>query len=176
METNNTNINNDLSKIANGKRICLLDLNYTLVSNQAQTRMLRPFSRRMEGEEYRMDLIDAIKDDYVIIVTARPDYQMKETMENVKKKTGWEPQEIYFNDINAEPPVYKESALRRFIFPKHGMNPEQFYAVESNPRTRTMYGKYQIQVAPYEKFIKGALRNDVPENREPEPQQMSLFD
>ena len=148
METNNTNINNDLSKIANGKRICLLDLNYTLVSNQAQTRMLRPFSRRMEGEEYRMDLIDAIKDDYVIIVTARPDYQMKETMENVKKKTGWEPQEIYFNDINAEPPVYKESALRRFIFPKHGMNPEQFYAVESNPRTRTMYGKYQIQAAP----------------------------
>lgn len=60
METNNTNINNDLSKIANG-RICLLDLNYTLVSNQAQTRMLRPFSE-MEGEEYRMDLIDAIKD------------------------------------------------------------------------------------------------------------------
>lgn len=176
METNNTNINNDLSKIANGKRICLLDLNYTLVSNQAQTRMLRPFSRRMEGEEYRMDLIDAIKDDYVIIVTARPDYQMKETMENVKKKTGWEPQEIYFNDINAEPPVYKESALRRFIFPKHGMNHEQFYAVESNPRTRTMYSKYQIQAAPYEKFIKGALRNDVPENREPEPQQMSLFD
>ena len=37
METNNTNINYDLSKIANGKRICLLDLNYTLVSNQAQT-------------------------------------------------------------------------------------------------------------------------------------------
>ena len=50
--------------------------------------MLRPFSRRMEGEEYRMDLIDAIKDDYVIIVTARPDYQMKETMENVKGATG----------------------------------------------------------------------------------------
>lgn len=49
METNNTNVNYDLSKIANGKRICLLDLNYTLVSNQAQTRMLKTFSRRMEG-------------------------------------------------------------------------------------------------------------------------------
>lgn len=86
------------------KRICLLDLNYTLVGNQATTRMLRPFSRRMEAEEYRADLIEAIKDDYVIIVTARPDYQMKQTMENIKRKTGWQPQEWYFNDINGEPP------------------------------------------------------------------------
>lgn len=156
-ETSISTRNNDVSKLTNGKKICLLDLNYTLVSNQAQTRMLRPFSRRMESEEYRMDLIEAIKDDYVIIVTARPDYQMKETMENVKKKTGWEPQEMYFNDINAAPPVYKESALKRFIFPKHGMNPEQFYAVESNPRTRTMYAKYQIQAEPYDKFIKGSI-------------------
>lgn len=152
-------VNNGTSKFANGKRICLLDLNYTLVSNQAQTRMLRPFSRRMESEEYRMDLIEAIKDDYVIIVTARPDYQMKATMENVKRKTGWEPQEIYFNDINAEPPVYKESALRRFIFPKHGMDPEQFYAVESNPKTRAMYERYSIQADPYDKFIKGTDQN-----------------
>ena len=67
------------------KNICLLDLNYTLVGNQADTRMLRPFSRRMEAEEYRADLIEAIRDDYVIIVTARPDYQMKQTMENIKR-------------------------------------------------------------------------------------------
>ena len=103
------------------KNICLLDLNYTLVGNQADTRMLRPFSRRMEAEEYRADLIEAIRDDYVIIVTARPDYQMKQTMANIKRKTGWQPQEWYFNDINAEPPVFKESALRRFILPRHGM-------------------------------------------------------
>ncbi|MFR3484663.1 MAG: hypothetical protein ACLTXL_14910 [Clostridia bacterium] len=44
------------------KNICLLDLNYTLVGNQADTRMLRPFSRRMEAEEYRADLIGAIRD------------------------------------------------------------------------------------------------------------------
>lgn len=68
------------------KKICLLDLNYTLVGNQAETRMLRPFSRRMEAEEYRRDLIDAIKDDYVIIITARPDYQMRQTMENIRRE------------------------------------------------------------------------------------------
>ena len=168
---------NDLSQVANGKRICLLDLNYTLVSNQKETRMLRPFSRRMEGEEYRLDLIEAIKNDYVIIVTARPDYQMKETMENVKRKTGWEPQEMYFNDINGEPSVFKESALRRFIFPKHGTNPDQFYAVESNPRTRSMYAKYGITATPYEKFIKKVgVVEEAPVNKEPEAHQMSLFD
>ncbi|WP_417092991.1 helicase RepA family protein [Intestinimonas timonensis] len=111
------------------KRICLLDLNYTLVGNQADTRMLRPFSRRMAAEEYRADLIEAIKDDYVIIVTARPDYQMKQTMENIKRKTGWQPQEWYFNDINGEPPVFKESALQRFIFPKHGSAGSLYYHV-----------------------------------------------
>ena len=67
------------------KNICLLDLNYTLVGNQADTRLLRPFTRRMAAEEYRADLIEAIHDDYVIIVTARPDYQMRQTMENIKK-------------------------------------------------------------------------------------------
>lgn len=169
---------NDVSTLVNGKRICLLDLNYTLVSNQTQTRTLRPFSRRMEGEEYRMDLIEAIKDDYVIIVTARPDYQMEETMRNILKKTGWQPQEIYFNDINGEPPVFKESALKRFIFPKHGMNPEQFYAVESNPKTRAMYARYGIGATPYEKFIKisGAASQSQNVDAEPVAQQMSLFD
>ena len=144
------------------KRICLLDLNYTLVGNQATTRMLRPFSRRMEAEEYRTDLIEAIKDDYVIIVTARPDYQMKQTMENIKRKTGSQPQEWYFNDINGEPPVFKESALQRFIFPKHGNAGSLYYAVESNPKTRTMYARYGIEAQPYDRFIKTAGMVKVP--------------
>ena len=139
------------------KKICLLDLNYTLVKNQATTKMLRPFSRRMEAEEYRMDLLEAIKDDYVIIITARPDHQARQTLENIKRKTGWQPQEWYFNDMDAEPPVFKQSALHRFIFPKHGQNSAQFYAVESNPRTRTMYNKYGISAKPYDVFIKGKI-------------------
>lgn len=157
----------------NGKRICLLDLNYTLVSNQQDTRFLRPFSRRMDAEEYRQDLIDAIKDDYVIIITARPDYQQKETMINVFKKTGWKPAEMYFNDINAQPPVFKESALRRFIFPKHGKGGSLYYAVESNPRTRAMYSKYGIAAQPYDKFIK---KFDGVAELQDVSAQMSLFD
>ena len=38
------------------KKMCLLDLNYTLVGNQRETRLIRPFSARMRAEEYRTDL------------------------------------------------------------------------------------------------------------------------
>ena len=147
------------------KRICLLDLNYTLVGNQAASRTLRPFSARMDAEEYRLDLIEKIKGDYVIIITARPTYQAKETMANVKKKTGWQPAEYYFNDIDAEPPVFKKSALQRFVFPKHGDDGAIYYAVESNPNTRAMYREYGISATPYDLFMKAAL----PEETEPRP-------
>lgn len=55
------------------------------------------------------------------------------------------------------------------------MNPIQFYAVESNPRTRTMYGRYGIEAAPYDKFIKSADSYHEIKQKEPEPEQLSLF-
>ena len=135
-------------------RICLLDLNYTLVSNQVSTKTLRPFSRRLEAEEYRADLIEAVRGDHVILITARPDRQQEETLANILRKTGWQPQEWYFNDIDAWPPAFKKSALQRFIFPKHGEDGDLYYAVESNPRTRAMYAKFGIAALPYEVFIR----------------------
>ncbi len=137
----------------NEKRIYLLDLNYTLVGNQAESKMLRPLSRRLESEEYRKDLIEAIRDSYVIIITARPDDQGAASLVNIQKNPGWHPQEAVCNDRYAEPPVVKESALRRFVFPRHGEAPEQYYGIESNPKTRAMYESYGIFSEPYEKFI-----------------------
>ncbi len=145
------------------KRIILLDLNYTLVSNQQSTRLLRPFSLRMEKEEYRKDLLDAIQDNYVVIVTARPEYQKQNTLANIWKKMNWYPAESYFNDINAEPPAFKESALRRFIFPKHGSTESQYLAIESNPKTRAMYARYGIEAVPYETFIKNYKKTKIEE-------------
>lgn len=138
-------------------KICLLDLNYTLVANQADTRLLRPFSLRMEAEEYRADLIAAIREDYVILVTARPDTQREETLANVQRKTGWMPREWYFNDIDAQPPTFKKSALDRFIFPKHGSDGALYYAVESNPKTRAMYARHGIRAQPYDVFIRESV-------------------
>lgn len=139
---------------AEGKRICLLDLNYTLVRNQMETRLLKPLSKRLEYEEYRADLIDVIKDDYVIIITARPNYQQDESIENIKRKTKWIPDEWYFNDINAEPPAFKERALNTWVFPSHGTEGSKYYAVESNPKTREMYSTYGICANPYDVFMK----------------------
>ena len=90
--------------------------------------------------------------------------------------------EVYFNDIDAEPHIFKESALKRFIFPKYGMDGSQFYAVESNPKTRTMYKRYGIHAEPYSEFIKkvgadGKAAPAAPEApAEPEMRQLSLFD
>lgn len=134
-------------------RIILLDLNYTLVSNQMQTRMIRPFASRLRAEEYRKDLVKAIKENQVIIITARPSFQGKQSLENIKAKTGWQPMEAYFNDLQLDPPSIKESILQRFVFPKHGTDGKQYFAVESNPRTRAMYYRYGIPAEPYEKFI-----------------------
>lgn len=154
------------------EKICLLDLNYTLVKNQMDTRMLRPFTRRMEAEEYRLDLIEAIRKDRVIIITARPAYQMRQTMENIRKKTGWAPVEAYFNDLDADPPTFKESALKRFVFPRHGSDGAQYYAVESNPKTRAMYARYGIAARPYSEFIKAF---QAPTPQEEPCEQLSLI-
>ena len=135
------------------EKIILLDLNYTLVANQRQTRMIRPFSARLKAEEYRKDLIEVIKDNRVVIITARPSYQGSQTMENILRKTDWRPEEAYFNDLNLDPPSIKESILKRFVFPKYGNDGKQFFAVESNPRTRAMYARYGIPAEPYDRFI-----------------------
>ncbi len=155
------------------ERIILLDLNYTLVANQRQTRMIRPFSARLKAEEYRKDLIETIKDNRVVIITARPSYQGSQTMENILCKTDWRPEEAYFNDLNLDPPSIKESILKRFVFPKYGNDGKQFFAVESNPRTRAMYARYGISAEPYDKFIQRFP--DIVKDTGKSPVQYSLF-
>lgn len=144
---------NKENEMAMKDRIILLDLNYTLVSNQEKTRMIRPFEARLRAEEYRRDLIEAIKGNRVIIITARPSYQRMQSLENIQKKTEWQPMESYFNDLSLDPPAIKESILERFVFPKYGRDGKQFFAVESNPRTRAMYYRHGIPAEPYDKFI-----------------------
>jgi hypothetical protein len=155
------------------KRIILLDLNYTLVSNQQQTRLIKPFSARLDAEEYRPELLEAIKDDYVIIITARPSYQQRQTMENVYRKTGWKPQEAYFNDLDYDPPTIKRSILKRFVFPKHGTEGNQYFAVESNPRTREMYAEYGIKALPYNLFLNKPVEPEQPKKKAYE--QLNMF-
>lgn len=154
------------------EKIILLDLNYTLVSNQRQTRNIRPFRERLKYENYRADLISAVDENYVIIITARPSYQGDDTLVNLAEKTGFKPNEAYFNDLDLAPPQIKESILKRFVFPKYGTDGSKYFAVESNPKTRAMYARYGIPAEPYEIFI----RRFFPEAIEEDKNQLSLFD
>lgn len=88
--------------------------------------------------------MDFLRDKYVILITARPNRYKEQTLARIFSQTNWQPQEAYFAEIFAPPPEIKEDLLLRYIFPKHGKNGEDFFGIESNPKTRAMYGKYGV--------------------------------
>ena len=52
-------------------KIILLDLNYTLIANSWQIRFDK-LPQKIYNRKYEHDLIDLIKDNYVILITASP--------------------------------------------------------------------------------------------------------
>ena len=127
--------------------IALVDLNYTLVENSPKwgAPKIYPFIRQIEQETYRQWLVDFLRDKYAILITARPQKYREATLERIKLLTDWQPQEAYFAEISATPPEIKEDLLLRYIFPKHGRNGEDYFGIESNPKTRAMYLCYNIE-------------------------------
>ena len=124
----------------------LVDLNYTLVGNSPKwgEPRITPFSRQIEQETYRQWLVDFLRDKYAILITARPIRYKEQTLARIFSQTNWQPQEAYFAEISATPPEIKEDLLLRYVFPKHGRNGEDYFGIESNPKTRTMYLKYKV--------------------------------
>ncbi len=134
--------------------IALVDLNYTLVENSPKwgAPKIYPFIRQIEQETYRQWLVDFLRDKYAILITARPQKYREATLERIKLLTGWQPQEAYFAEISATPPEIKEDLLLRYVFPKHGRNGEDYFGIESNPKTRAMYLRYSIESLRAEDF------------------------
>lgn len=134
--------------------IALIDLNYTLVENSPKwgAPKIYPFIRQIEQEAYRQWLVDFLRDKYAILITARPQKYREATLERIKLLTDWQPQEVYFAEISATPPEIKEDLLLRYIFPKHGRNGEDYFGIESNPKTRAMYLRYSIESLRAEDF------------------------
>lgn len=131
-------------KKGQNRPIILLDLNYTLVSNSYKNRNIRPYQEKIRKEEYREWLIDLLRELYVIIITARPDYQKINTIKSFKDKlNGWMPDEMYFQEENDKPPEAKEKLLKKYIIPRHGLDGD-YLAIESNPKTKEMYKTYNI--------------------------------
>ena len=134
--------------------IALVDLNYTLVENSPKwgAPKIYPFIRQIEQETYRQWLVDFLRDKYAILITARPIRYKEQTLARIFSQTDWQPQEAYFAEISATPPDIKEDLLLRYIFPKHGRNGEDYFGIESNPKTRAMYLCYNIESLRAEDF------------------------
>lgn len=134
----------------------LVDLNYTLVGNSPKwgEPRITPFSRQIEQETYRQWLVDFLRDKYAILITARPIRYKEQTLARIFSQTNWQPQEAYFAEISATPPEIKKDLLLRYIFPKHGKNSADFFGIESSPKTRAMYEKYDIESLCFADFKK----------------------
>ena len=126
--------------------IYLLDLNYTLVANSPKRGEppLRPFTRQIEQEEYRLWLVELLRPHQVILITARPERYREPTLSRIKERTGWQPMDACFAQINARPQFIKKHLLENHIFPKYGEDGSGYFGLESNPHTRAMYAKFGI--------------------------------
>ena len=133
--------------------LILLDYQATLVSNFSERAQwfdintVKPYEGWIKKEQMRMNLVDMLKaGNYrVILITARPKRYQEITLEQIKMQTGgWLPDEWYFNEWKANPPICKLRILKNYIYPKYGKKGSRFMAIDSNQQTRSMYQKVGI--------------------------------
>jgi hypothetical protein len=125
--------------------IILLDLNYTLVANNA-ARGTTPerMEKRLASEQYRQWLVELVRPHAVVLITARPVTWLTQTLSRIEEETQWRPQHACFAPRGWwNPPAIKEHLLKKDVFPIHG-DDARYMAIESNPRTRDMYAKFSI--------------------------------
>lgn len=132
-------------------KIILLDLNYTLIANSKEIKTM-PLDEKIKSQKYEEDLINLIKDNYVILITASPYKRSHKILRDIKEKTGFEPDESYWN-FGRQPPVLKKYWMENEVIPLHGEDSSQYLAIESNPATRRMYEKLGIEARPKSDFI-----------------------
>ena len=132
-------------------KIILLDLNYTLISNSWQIRRdLLP--QKIYNRKYEHELIELIKDNYVILITASPYYTSFDSLKHIEENTELKIDESYWN-FNRRPHELKKYWLEKAILPTHGDNPDLYLAIESNKTTRGMYKTFGIEARPKSDFI-----------------------
>lgn len=126
--------------------IILLDLNHTLVANSEEKRS--PFTKQIEQEIYRAWLPSLFKEDHqIILITARPEKYVEQTLESLRTKIGFIPDDYYFNSFDLPPHHLKKRIVTELIFPKYGNEPSNYIAVESNPKTVAVYRELGITQA-----------------------------
>ena len=132
-------------------KIILLDLNYTLISNSWSIRYEK-LSGKITKRKYEHELVDLIKDNYVILITASPYYTSYDSLKHIEENTDLKIDESYWN-FNRRPPELKRYWLEKAVLPSHGNNPDRYLAIESNKDTRAMYAEFGIEARPKSDFI-----------------------
>lgn len=132
-------------------KIILLDLNYTLIANSKEIRTM-PLDKKIKSQKYETDLINLIKDNYVILITASLYRRSYKILRDIKEKTGFEPNESFWN-FGRQPPALKKYWMENEVIPQHGDGEDKYLAIESNPTTRRMYKKLGIEARPKGDFI-----------------------
>jgi hypothetical protein len=125
--------------------IILLDLNYTLVANSPKHGQTPPrMEARLRDERYRQWLVELVRPHTVVLITARPESWQLRTLDRIEEETGWRPDDACFAPAGWwNPPAIKERLLQKSVFPVHGRH-VRYLAIESNPRTRDMYARFDI--------------------------------
>ena len=134
-------------------RIILQDLNVALSTNFKEIDKHRPMSNFVENvEEYRSWIVDLLKHEYVVLMTARSVGYEDLTLSRINDQTGWKPNDWCFNPYGnpdgkgtLRAHLAKERYLNEYIFPRYGDDPKRFFAIESNKYTRAMYRSYGIE-------------------------------
>lgn len=149
--------NNEQDEILKNKlqipkdKIILLDLNYTLISNSWAIRYEK-LPQKIHKRQYEHELVNQIKDNYVILITASPYSTSFDSLKHIEENTDLKIAESYWN-FGKRPPALKKYWLEKAVLPSHGNNPEKYLAIESNPKTRYMYSKFGIEARPKSDFI-----------------------
>ncbi|MBT4187708.1 MAG: hypothetical protein HOE14_10905 [Gemmatimonadales bacterium] len=140
-------------KLGPSGRIILQDLNVALSSNFREKKFYPSMSEFVADiEKYRQWLVDLLKSEYVILCTARSERFRDATLESISSKTGWLPQQSYFNrwlndagDGPLEPHLAKKRYLTDSIFPRYGHDPSLYFGIDSFGGTRSMYQSLDIE-------------------------------
>lgn len=139
-------------------KIILLDLNYTLISNSWAIRH-DEYPEKIFNRKYEQELVNKIKDNYVILITASPYETSFDSIKHIEENTDLKIAESYWNFGNTNPPDLKEYWLKKAVLPTHGEDPSKYLAIESNEDTREMYARFGIEARPKWDFINFKKRN-----------------
>ncbi|MBQ6349778.1 MAG: zinc ribbon domain-containing protein [Methanobrevibacter sp.] len=132
-------------------KIILLDLNYTLISNSWAIRYEK-LPEKIYKRQYEHRLIELIKNNYVILITASPYMTSYDSLKHIENNTDLKITESYWN-FGKRPHELKRYWLEKAVIPTHGDDAERYLAIESNPKTREMYAEFGIEARPKGDFI-----------------------